>query len=64
VGRVSLDLGQQDGHVGGRAEERITRGTYGKSVVSGLSIPDARLEAEPLAERTVAEQRLYEVRGS
>ena len=47
----------------GRAEERIARGTYGRSVDSGASIPDDRLEAEPLAERTVEEQRLYEQRG-
>ena len=40
----------------GRAEERIAAGTYGRSVESGLIIPDARLEAEPLAERTVEEQ--------
>jgi DnaK suppressor protein len=46
----------------GRAEERIAAGTYGRSVESGLSIPDARLEAEPLAERTIAEQRRYEAR--
>ena len=47
----------------GRAEERIALGTYGRSVDSGASIPDDRLEAEPLAERTVEEQRLYEQRG-
>jgi DnaK suppressor protein len=46
-----------------RAEERIARGTYGRSVESGIPIPDDRLEAEPLAERTVEEQRLYERRG-
>ena len=43
-----------------RAEERIVQGTYGRSVDSGLAIPDARLEAEPLAERTVEEQRRYD----
>ena len=47
-----------------RAEERIAQGTYGRSVESGLSIPDERLEAEPLAERTVEEQRDYETHGS
>jgi len=31
----------------GRAEERIALGTYGRSVDSGASIPDDRLEAEP-----------------
>jgi DnaK suppressor protein len=46
-----------------RAEERIARGTYGRSVESGLPIPDERLEAEPLAERTIEEQRQYERRA-
>jgi DnaK suppressor protein len=46
----------------GRAEERIARGVYGRSVESGIPIPDERLEAEPLAERTVEEQRKYERR--
>jgi DnaK suppressor protein len=45
-----------------RAEERIAQGTYGRSVESGIPIPDDRLEAEPLAERTIEEQRLYERR--
>jgi len=45
-----------------RAEERIARGKYGISVESGLPIPDDRLEAEPLAERTVQEQRDFERR--
>jgi DnaK suppressor protein len=40
-----------------RAEARIEAGTYGRSVVSGVAIPDERLESEPLAERTVEEQR-------
>ncbi len=39
-----------------RAEERLAAGTYGLSVRSGEPIPDQRLEAEPLAELTVAEQ--------
>lgn len=43
-----------------RAERRISLGTYGKSVESGMTIPDERLEAEPLAERTVEEQRELE----
>lgn len=46
-----------------RAEERIAQGTYGRSVESGIPIPDERLDAEPLAERTIEEQRLYELRG-
>lgn len=40
-----------------RAEARIEAGTYGLSVESGVAIPDERLESEPLAERTVEEQR-------
>ena len=46
-----------------RAEERLVEGVYGMSVDSGLPIPDARLEVEPLAERTVEEQRLFEKGG-
>jgi len=45
-----------------RAEERIARGTYGRSVETGQPIPDERLEAEPLAERAIEEQRRYEGR--
>ncbi len=44
-----------------RAEARLAAGTYGLSVESGEPIPDARLEALPTAERTVAEE---ERRGS
>jgi DnaK suppressor protein len=43
-----------------RAERRIEAGTYGLSVESGEPIPDERLEAYPVAERTVEEQRRYE----
>jgi DnaK suppressor protein len=39
-----------------RAEARIEDGTYGRSIESGDPIPDDRLEADPLAERTVEEQ--------
>lgn len=39
-----------------RAEARLKEGTYGLSVESGKPIPDARLEAYPLAERTVEEE--------
>lgn len=42
-----------------RAEARLAAGTYGLSVESGEPIPDARLEALPLAERTVEEDRRY-----
>lgn len=38
-----------------RAERRLANGTYGTSVRSGLPIPDARLEANPLAELTIEE---------
>jgi DnaK suppressor protein len=38
-----------------RAEERLQRGTYGLSISSGRSIPDERLEADPLAELLVEE---------
>jgi DnaK suppressor protein len=40
-----------------RAEARLAAGTYGLSVESGAPIPDGRLEARPLAERTVEEER-------
>jgi DnaK suppressor protein len=59
---LEADLREQLAAVG-RAEERIARGTYGRSVESGKQIPDDRLEAEPLAERTIDEQRHLELRG-
>src|SRR4051795_7682087 len=40
----------------GRAEARLSAGTYGISVESGEPIPDERLEAVPAAERTAAEE--------
>jgi DnaK suppressor protein len=40
-----------------RAEARLADGTYGMSVESGEPIPDARLEAYPMAERTVEEEQ-------
>jgi DnaK suppressor protein len=43
-----------------RAEERIAAGSFGRSIDSGRAIPDARLEAEPLAERTLNEQRRHD----
>jgi DnaK suppressor protein len=42
-----------------RAEERLAAGTYGISIESGEPIPDSRLEAVPLAERTVEEEERY-----
>jgi DnaK suppressor protein len=42
-----------------RAEARLADGRYGLSVDSGEPIPDARLEALPLAERTVEEDERY-----
>jgi len=38
-----------------RAEKRLKEGTYGRSVRSGVQIPDERLEADPAAELTVDE---------
>jgi DnaK suppressor protein len=38
-----------------RAEQRLTDGTYGRSVRSGKLIPDERLRADPAAELTVEE---------
>ena len=43
-----------------RAEARIAAGTFGRSIESGLPIPDDRLAVEPLAERTLEEQRRYD----
>ena len=43
-----------------RAEGRLAAGSYGRSVESGDPIPDERLEVDPLAERTVEEQRRFE----
>jgi RNA polymerase-binding transcription factor len=39
-----------------RAEARLAEGTYGLSIRSGEPIPDGRLEVNPTAELTVAEQ--------
>ncbi len=38
-----------------RADRRLADGTYGRSVRSGDTIPDERLEADPTAELTVTE---------
>jgi RNA polymerase-binding transcription factor len=38
-----------------RALQRLDDGTYGRSVRSGLPIPDERLDADPAAELTVEE---------
>jgi RNA polymerase-binding transcription factor len=40
-----------------RALRRLDEGTYGRSVRSGLPIPDERLEADPAAELTIDEAR-------
>jgi DnaK suppressor protein len=40
-----------------RALKRLDGGTYGKSVRSGVPIPDERLDADPAAELTVDEAR-------
>jgi DnaK suppressor protein len=41
----------------GRALRRLDEGTYGRSVRSGLPIPEDRLEADPAAELTIEEAR-------
>ena len=38
-----------------RAEARLDKGTFGRSIRSGAPIPDERLEADPTAELTVEE---------
>jgi len=38
-----------------RAQRRLEDGTFGRSVRSGVPIPDDRLEADPAAELTVGE---------
>jgi len=40
-----------------RALKRLDEGTYGRSVQSGLPIPDERLDADPAAELTIEEAR-------
>jgi len=40
-----------------RAERRLQKGTFGRSIRSGRPIPDERLEADPAAELTVEESR-------
>jgi DnaK suppressor protein len=60
---LAADLREQLADVE-RAERRIAQGAYGISVESGLPIPDERLEAEPLAERTIEEQRDQETHGA
>ena len=40
-----------------RAETRLDEGTYGRSIRSGLPIPDERLEADPAAELTIEEAK-------
>lgn len=40
-----------------RALRRLDDGTYGRSVRSGLPIPDERLDADPAAELTMEEAR-------
>jgi DnaK suppressor protein len=62
---AELDAGQADGlraelAAVERAEARLADGRFGLSVESGEAIPDARLEAMPTAERTVAEQARFD----
>jgi DnaK suppressor protein len=42
------------------ALQRIEDGTYGRCVVCGQQIPDARLEVRPEASRCLADQQKYE----
>lgn len=72
AGRELLDAELGEGLVEGlreeldaveRAEQRLTDGTYGVSVDSGVPIPDGRLEAIPWAERTAEEQARYDSAG-
>jgi DnaK suppressor protein len=42
------------------AERRLAAGNYGRSIRSGLPIPDDRLEADPAAELTVEEATAQE----
>ncbi len=51
---VAAELAQRLEAIG-RAEQRVSAGTYGRSVRSGATIPDERLEADPAAELTVEE---------
>jgi RNA polymerase-binding transcription factor len=46
-----------------RAEKRLDNGTYGRSVRSGVPIPDERLEADPAAELTIEEAKEAEARS-
>jgi DnaK suppressor protein len=57
-----IDRLQRDLEAIARAEQRIADGTYGRSVESGQSIPDGRLEAIPWAERTADEQSRFQPR--
>jgi DnaK suppressor protein len=43
-----------------RAEARLAAGAYGSSIESGRPIPDGRLQADPLAELTIEEERRLE----
>jgi DnaK suppressor protein len=63
AGALEADLRRQLAAVE-RAEARIDAGIYGQSVESGEPIPDERLEAQPLAERTADEQRAFEAASS
>jgi DnaK suppressor protein len=46
-----------------RAEDRLARGTYGRSLLSAKPIPEERLEADPLAELTVEEAASEAIRA-
>jgi DnaK suppressor protein len=59
LAQARLEQLQQDLAALKRAEARLADGKYGLSVESGEPIPDGRLEARPLAERTVEEDERY-----
>jgi RNA polymerase-binding transcription factor DksA len=59
VDRGRLDQLRTDLAAVVRAEARLAEGKYGRSIESGDPISDGRLEAVPLAERTVEEEERY-----
>ena len=60
VDAVAVGLRERLGAIE-RAEARLADGTYGRSVRSGVPIPDERLEADPAAELTVEEQAAADI---
>jgi DnaK suppressor protein len=52
----------ETGDIADPAQSLTAEGTYGRSIRSGLPIPDERLEADPAAELTIEEARQDEAR--